>query len=67
MLWVFREWLAMLLSLGLRPLYYGWLVVLTPALLPLKLLDLVMVHVPYSASIASVFLYIGEKGSGHGQ
>lgn len=55
MLWVFQEWLAMVLSLGSNRLYRA-LVPLTWILSPLKLLDLLLVRHPAAAVIASGFV-----------
>ncbi|WP_433057710.1 class I SAM-dependent methyltransferase [Dactylosporangium sp. CS-033363] len=54
MVWVLQEWLAMVLSFGSRRLYRAVLP-LTWLLSPLKLLDLLLVHHPMAAQVASGF------------
>ncbi|WP_238009745.1 methyltransferase domain-containing protein [Dactylosporangium sp. AC04546] len=55
MVWVLQEWLAMLLSFGSAKLY-RLVLPLTWLLSPLKLLDLVMIHHPMAAQVASGFV-----------
>jgi SAM-dependent methyltransferase len=61
MLWVFQEWLSVLLSFGSKKahdiLFLG-LMVLTA---PVKLLDAFMVKFPYADRVASGFYVFGEK------
>lgn len=61
LLWIAQEWLAMALSMGVRPLYYAWLPVLMVGTAPLKLLDAVMVHHPEAHRITSFFCCIARK------
>jgi SAM-dependent methyltransferase len=61
LIWVFQEWLAILLSFGLTPLYYLWWFVFTLALCPVKLLDLLLIHYPQSYRINSFNIYLGKK------
>lgn len=60
-LWVFQEWLAMLLSFGIRPLYVALHLMLVVLTFPLKFLDLLLAHHPMARNIASNFVYIGKK------
>lgn len=60
-LWIFQEWLAMLLSLNIKPLYEILLGVLTVLTAPLKLLDILMVRHSQAHKIASGFYFIGMK------
>jgi SAM-dependent methyltransferase len=61
MLWVFQEWLSVLLSFGSKKahdiLFLG-LMVLTA---PMKLLDVFMVKLPHADRVASGFYIFGEK------
>jgi SAM-dependent methyltransferase len=60
-LWVFQEWLAMILSLGIQPLYYIWYIILMVFTFPLKFLDLLLVHHPKAKHITSGFTIIAKK------
>lgn len=60
-LWIFQEWLAMILSLGIKPLYYVWYIVLMCITFPLKFLDIVLIHHPMSAHITSGFTIRAKK------
>ncbi|GAA0722772.1 methyltransferase domain-containing protein [Dactylosporangium roseum] len=55
MVWVFQEWLAMLLSFGSTRLYRA-ILPLTWILSPLKVLDLVLAHHPMASQVASGFV-----------
>ncbi|GAA2605305.1 hypothetical protein GCM10010399_40410 [Dactylosporangium fulvum] len=55
MIWVFQEWLAMLLSFGSTRLYHA-ILPLTWILSPLKVLDLLMAHHPMASQVASGFV-----------
>jgi SAM-dependent methyltransferase len=58
---ILQEWLAMLLSFNIGFLYYAWLFFFSIALIPLKILDVVMVHHRFASNIASSHVYIGQK------
>jgi len=60
-LWVFQEWLAMLLSFGIRPLYRFLQLLLMLLTFPLKFLDVLLSRHPMSRNIASNFVYIGRN------
>jgi len=61
MLWILQDWIAIVLSFGIKPLHkilHMLLVVLT---FPLKFLDLLFKHYPTAENISSGFIYIGKK------
>jgi SAM-dependent methyltransferase len=60
-LWVFQEWLAMVLSLGIQPLYYIWYIALMVLTFPLKFVDLALVHHPAASHITSGFTIVTKK------
>jgi hypothetical protein len=60
-LWVLQEWLAMVLSFGIKPLYYVLLFLIMLATFPLKFLDVLLIHHPKAKNIASGFIFMGEK------
>lgn len=61
MLWVFQEWVAILLSFGNQKLHtfvYLFIMILT---FPLKFLDYFLIRHPMAKNIASGFVFIGKK------
>ncbi|MDX1965375.1 MAG: class I SAM-dependent methyltransferase [Pirellulales bacterium] len=60
LVWIMQEWLAMVLSLGIRPLY-KLLMPLTYVLSPLKYLDVLLRHHPAAANIDSGFVIEASK------
>jgi|AGTN01.1.fsa_nt_gi Methylase involved in ubiquinone/menaquinone biosynthesis len=60
-LWVLQEWLAILLSFGIRPLYKVLYLFFSVTLWPLKYLDIVLTRHPMADNIASSFYYLGKK------
>jgi len=60
-LWLFQEWLAMILSLGFTPLFYIWLIVLMVITFPVKFLDIVLIKHPVAYHITSGFTVIAKK------
>lgn len=56
-----QSWLALLLSLNIKYLYYFWIIVLSLFFLPLKLLDLFLTHFTMSYNINASNIYIGRK------
>lgn len=61
MLWILQEWLAILFSFGIKPLYlilYFFMMVITS---PLKFLDIILIRHPMAKNISSGFIYIGRK------
>jgi SAM-dependent methyltransferase len=60
LIWTFQEWLAMVLSLGIRPVYKA-IFPLTYILSPLKLLDVVLRHHPLALNSTSSFMIEARK------
>jgi len=60
-LWILQEWLAIILSFGIKPLYYALLFLIMLITFPLKFLDILLIHHPKAKNIASGFVFIGEK------
>ena len=61
MLWIFQEWIAILLSFGSKKLHmiiYLFMLLLT---FPLKYLDFFLIKHPMAKNIASGFIYVGKK------
>ena len=64
-LYVFIEWLSILLSFGSRRIHdLVFLMLLIPAS-PLKLLDLLMVYLPGADRVAGGFFVVGRKTTNH--
>ena len=61
MLSVFNEWLAIILSFGLRHLHQVLLIIFTIITSPLKIIDYLIYKFPGSQNIAYGFYYIGKK------
>ncbi len=53
LLWIFQEWLAMVLSIGIKPLYYFWFIFLMCVTFPIKFLDIILIHHPMASHITS--------------
>lgn len=64
LLWVLQEWLAMVLSFGLAPLYYAWYLVLLVLTFPFKLLDLVLIYHPQAWKLSSFHVCEARKPAG---
>jgi SAM-dependent methyltransferase len=62
-LWLLQEWVAMLLSLGSRRLYWFFYSALFIVVAPLKYLDLFLTRHPFGANIASGFAIEARKAS----
>jgi len=60
LIWTLQEWLAMVLSLGIRPVYKV-IYPLTYILSPLKLLDVVLRHHPMALNITSSIVIEARK------
>lgn len=61
LLWVFQEWVAVLLSFGSRRLHsWAYLAVMTLTF-PLKFLDALLARHPLARTISSGFVYVGRK------
>ena len=61
MLWVFQEWLAILLSFGSQKLHDVIFMILMVLTSPIKLLDLLLEKFPCAEKMASGFYVIGKK------
>ncbi len=61
MLWVFQEWLAVLLSFGSKSVHDLVFMILMVITAPIKLIDLVLVKFPYAGKIASGFYVKAER------
>ena len=61
-LWIFQEWLAMLLSFNIRTLYQILLIILMILTFPLKLLDLFLSKYSFAKNISYTFYFFGKKG-----
>lgn len=60
-LWIFQEWLAILLSFGIKPLYYFLYLFFMCITFPLKFLDILLIHHPMAHHITSGFILIAKK------
>jgi SAM-dependent methyltransferase len=60
-LWIFQEYIAILLSFGFKPLYFLLYLILMLVTFPLKFLDIALIHNQLSKNIAGGFIYVGEK------
>ncbi len=60
-LWIFQEWIAILLSFGNETLYKVILFLTMIFTFPLKFLDIILRHHPKAKNISSGFTFIGEK------
>ena len=60
-LWIFQEWLSLILSFGIRPLKNVLYFVIMFLTFPLKFLDLILIYFPGADNLASNFYYIGKK------
>ncbi len=63
LLWVFQEWVAILLSLGSRRLHLAIYVVVLCLTFPLKFLDAFLKHSPLARNVSSCFIFVGRKPS----
>jgi SAM-dependent methyltransferase len=60
-LWIFQEWLAILLSFGIKPLYRLLHILVMLLTFPVKFLDILFIHHPFAMNIASAFTIIAKK------
>lgn len=60
-LWIFQEWLAIVLSFGIQPVYQILSILLMILTFPIKFLDILFRHYPMAKNISSGFIYIGRK------
>ena len=61
LLWIFQEWLAVLLSFGSRRLHTLVYLVAMVLTFPLKFLDLFLKPIPLARNVASCFILVGRK------
>lgn len=61
LLWIFQEWVATVLSFGVRALHDAVLVAMMALTFPLKFLDIFLVRHPFAANISSGFTLVGRK------
>ncbi len=62
MLWIFQDWLATLLSFGVKPLHTFFYILLLLLTWPIKFLDLLLIHYPTAHHSSSGFTVIARKG-----
>jgi len=60
-LWVFQEWLAILLSFNIKYLYLFFLYLFMLLTFPLKYLDIILNKYKFASNITSCFYYLGRK------
>lgn len=60
-LWIFQEWLSIMFSFGIKPLYTVVYLIVMVLTFPLKFLDIVLINYPTAKNISSGFIYIGQK------
>lgn len=60
-LWLFQEWVAMLLSFGIKSLHNLILILMMCLTFPLKFIDIILQKHPLSKNIASAFIFDCEK------
>ncbi len=61
LLWIFQEWIAILLSFGLKPIYIFIHCIMMILTFPIKFLDSILVYHPMAKNISSSFIFIGKK------
>lgn len=60
-LWVFQEWIALLLSFGIKPLYFIIHFLVMILTFPIKFLDAILSKHPFAKNISSGFIFVGIK------
>lgn len=60
-LWIAQEWLSIVLSFNSQLLYQIWWFVFTIVLVPVKFMDIVLIHYKNAVKINSFYLYVGSK------
>lgn len=60
-LWVFQEWLAILLSFGIKRIHHFVYLFIMVITFPLKYLDILLSRFPTSNSVSSAFVIIAQK------
>lgn len=61
LLWIFQEWLSLVLSFGIKPLHIFWYIFLMVTTWPFKYLDIVLNKYEYQNKISSAFIIICKK------
>ncbi len=61
LLWIIQEWLAQLLSFGVKPLYKVLYITIMLITWPIKYLDIFLVYHPAAQNIASTFYVLAKK------
>lgn len=61
MLWIFQEWLAILLSFGSKRIYNIFLILIMVLTFPLKFLDIFLSKYCMAKNITSGFVFVGKK------
>ena len=61
LLWIFQEWLAMLLSFNSKSLYKIIYIILMILTFPIKYLDIILRHHPAAKNISASFVLVGRK------
>ncbi len=61
MLWIVQEWLAIVLSFNITPIYYFFWFLLTIFTFPIKLLDILFIHYKFAHRIELFYLFVGQK------
>lgn len=60
-LWIFQEWLAILLSFGIKPLHTILHLLIMLLTFPLKFIDIILIKHPMAKNIASGFTIVAKK------
>lgn len=61
MLWVLQDWLAIILSFGVKKLHTFFYILIMILTFPLKYLDFFLIKHPMAKNISSGFVFIGRK------
>ena len=61
LLWIFQEWLALVLSFGSCRLHTVMYLLIMIATFPIKFFDLILSHHPMAKNIAAAFILVGRK------
>jgi SAM-dependent methyltransferase len=65
-LWVFQEWLAILFSFGIVPIYNLIHLGTMISFWPIKFIDLILIKHPQAKNISSSFVFVGTKPESNG-
>ena len=61
LLWIFQEWLAMILSLGIKQLYKIFYLIIMALTFPIKYLDVLLQYHPMAENISASFIVTAKK------